>query len=278
MEDKGCLRILIIDDNPAIHQDFKKILTSNHTEDVFEAVKSELFGNSPSNNDTALVSFEIDTASQGQEGIKLIRQSLLEGRPYALTFVDIRMPPGWDGIETIKNIWALDRNIQVVICTAYSDYSWQETINELGESDNLLILKKPFDTTAVRQLAFALTKKWQKNNETQMHTESLEQKIRANSDTLKQSMSIRRATLNSASNGIVFIDNYNQIIDYNTVFIEMWMIPELLMKNKNYSAVQEFMIDKQKADNLLPDLIHRFTSSSNESGTHTHKIRRWPFF
>ena len=70
------------------------------------------------------------------------------------------MPPGWDGVETFQEIWQVDPYIQMVICTAYSDYSWDETIKKLGESENLLILKKPFDVIEVRQLAYSLSRKW----------------------------------------------------------------------------------------------------------------------
>jgi PAS domain S-box-containing protein len=70
------------------------------------------------------------------------------------------MPPGWGGIETIRRLWSADPTLQVVICTAYSDTTWEETIRELGDSDSLLILKKPFDSSEALQLAHALTKKW----------------------------------------------------------------------------------------------------------------------
>lgn len=151
-------RIIIIDDNVEIHRDFIKILTYSRTPNELETLSQKIFGKEKSLG--LLPQFEIDTATQGKEGLEKITKAYQEGRPYALAFVDIRMPPGWDGVETIEHIWKLDRDIQIVICTAFSDYSWEETIARLGETDNLLILKKPFDIIAVRQLACALTKKW----------------------------------------------------------------------------------------------------------------------
>ena len=74
--------------------------------------------------------------------------------------VDVRMPPGWDGIETTQKLWEVDPDLQVVICSAYSDYSWDEIIAKLGNSDRLLFLKKPFDAMEILQLANALTEKW----------------------------------------------------------------------------------------------------------------------
>ena len=66
-----------------------------------------------------------------------------------MAFIDVRMPPGWDGIETTGRIWEVDPEIQVVICTAFSDYSPDEMLAKLGRSDRLLILKKPFDNVEV---------------------------------------------------------------------------------------------------------------------------------
>ena len=202
-------RIIIIDDNPHIHEDFIKILTLNKSEKNLDDIESKLFtddsAKQPETNSDAGVSeiekpiFEIDTAIQGQEGVEKIRFALEEGRPYALAFVDIRMPPGWDGVETIKHIWKIDKDIQVVICTAYSDYSWEETVKELGMGDNLLILKKPFDNTAVRQLACALTKKWILLQERRDYTLLLEQQVEERTNLLQESLSEIRATLESSA-------------------------------------------------------------------------------
>lgn len=178
-------RILIIDDNPDIHSDFMKILKSDEPASKLEGLGSVLFGVSKNDENIILPAFKIDTASQGEEGVNKIRKAYEEGVPFALAFVDVRMPPGMDGVETIKRIWEVDTNIQVVICTAYSDYSWEETITELGSTDNLLILKKPFDSTSVRQLACALTKKWKLMRESRQYTKNLEQKIDRTTEELK---------------------------------------------------------------------------------------------
>ena len=81
-----------------------------------------------------------------------------------MAFIDVRMPPGWDGIETTAKIWEIDPELQVVICTAYSDYSWDQMIARIGQSDRLVILKKPFDNIEVMPLANALTEKWRLSN------------------------------------------------------------------------------------------------------------------
>jgi putative two-component system response regulator len=160
MEHQENRRILIVDDNESIHADFRKILGgSGPLTTQVESAAAALF-DEPTASPAANAGFEIDSAHQGQEGLERVRQSLHDGRPYALAFVDVRMPPGWDGVEAVQRIWQIDSRLQIVICTAYSDYSWSEMIDELGETDCLLILKKPFDNIEVRQLASALVAKW----------------------------------------------------------------------------------------------------------------------
>lgn len=149
-------RVLVVDDNRAIHDDIRKILSPSD-QDALLARDEALLFDRPS---PTRIGFDIDSASQGQEGLACLQQALAAGRPYALAFVDIRMPPGWDGIETVGHLWSADPDLQVVICTAYSDYSWRDIEAKLGQSHNLLILKKPFDNIEVVQLAHALTAKW----------------------------------------------------------------------------------------------------------------------
>jgi CheY-like chemotaxis protein len=157
---EGCnRRILVIDDNRAIHDDFRKIFQPGlaSVQPLAES-GTALFGDSTMSVPRPL--FQVDFASQGTEGAALVERALAENEPYAMAFVDMRMPPGWDGIETTLRIWELDPRVQIVICTAYSDQSWESITRRLGHSDRLLILKKPFDNIEVLQVASALTEKW----------------------------------------------------------------------------------------------------------------------
>lgn len=205
------MRIIVIDDNPLIHKDFIKILSTSkdgNDNKKMSELEEKIFGKADSSS--LLPTFEIDTASQGKEGVEKIKTALAEGRPYALAFVDVRMPPGWDGVETIKHIWELDSNIQVVICTAYSDYSWEETVEQLGQKDNLLILKKPFDNIAVRQLACALTKKWQLLQEAKTYTILLEERIQERTDSLHYQAN--HDLLTGLPNRVSLLDKLKQFI------------------------------------------------------------------
>jgi diguanylate cyclase (GGDEF)-like protein/PAS domain S-box-containing protein len=151
-------RILIVDDNPAIHEDFKKILAPPPANDELDAMESSLFGESHPKSLPEI--YAVDSAFQGQEALEMVRKSVQDANRYALAFIDMRMPPGWDGMETIEKIWQVDPDIQIVLCTAYSDYSWDVINQRFGSADCLLILKKPYDTIEVCQLASALLKKW----------------------------------------------------------------------------------------------------------------------
>jgi len=170
-------RILIVDDNQAIHGDFRKILLQSSTAlHDLAAEEAALFGDAASSS--RLPEFEIDSAYQGEEALALIEKRLREGKPYAMAFMDVRMPPGWDGVETTARIWERYPDLQVVICTAYSDYSWEEMLQKLGYSDRLVILKKPFDNVEVVQLAIAMTEKWGLSQQAKLRLADLEEGVR----------------------------------------------------------------------------------------------------
>jgi signal transduction histidine kinase len=169
-------RILVIDDNKSIHEDFRAILAKPKalSNDMAEA-EAALFGDAMPQMEYP--EFQINSAFQGQEGLDLIEKSLQEDHPYSMAFVDVRMPPGWDGVETTAKIWQKYPELQVVICTAYSDYSWEEMLKKLGYSDRLLILKKPFDNIEVLQLAISMTEKWRLYNQAKLRLDDLEKMV-----------------------------------------------------------------------------------------------------
>lgn len=256
-------KIMIIDDNPEIHHDFVKILTPVEASTHLQDLKSKVFGRSDEKK-FPLPQFQIDTATQGQEGFEKIKKSFEEKNPYALAFVDIRMPPGWDGIETIKHIWKIDPNIQIVICTAFSDYTWEETVEELGTTDNLLVLKKPFDVIAVRQLAAALTKKWRLMQEVKAYTEYLEKNIEEKTMSLRYSLSLTRSTLESSTDGIVVVNHEGNIIDFNKRFVELWKIPPSVLNTKDYNLIVEYVLDQIEDSRIYVQKLKKINKNPKE--------------
>jgi signal transduction histidine kinase/BarA-like signal transduction histidine kinase len=174
-ESEKNLRILVVDDNRSIHSDFQKILADERNTDKARAMEAALFGEPSDTRQT--LRFELDSAYQGKDGLEMVQRAIAEGRPYAMAFMDVRMPPGWDGIETTARIWEIDPEMQIVICTAYSDYSWDQMGEKLGQSDKLVILKKPFDNIEALQLATALTEKWNLARQARSQVENLEKLI-----------------------------------------------------------------------------------------------------
>lgn len=166
-------RILIIDDNQNIHDDIKKILSSTRNNAELDDLGDEIFGNRSSFKQMEQIT--IDSAHQGSEGVEMGLKAWTEGAPYSVAFVDVRMPPGIDGIKTIQELKIFDKELQFVIITAYSDYSWKEIQSAVNGGDsNLLILKKPFDSIEIRQLISALTTKWSLSKREKEHREQLQ--------------------------------------------------------------------------------------------------------
>ncbi|MEX0845379.1 MAG: response regulator [Balneolaceae bacterium] len=185
--------ILVVDDNASIHKDIESILIgiSSDSDAELREMEAELFsdgenGESGSSIIDIDIKYDIDHAYQGEEAIDLVDKASEDGNPYSLIFMDVRMPPGMDGIQTIKNIWDKHKNTEIVICTAYSDYSWEEILSELGNSDKLLFMKKPFDATALKQTTLTLTTKWKLQQESLKYTQKLEEEVKERTKELTQ--------------------------------------------------------------------------------------------
>ena len=173
-------RILTIDDNVSIHEDYKKVLLSDDSDDGLADAETALFGDETPVKEEQAKKFlyEIDSAFQGEEGFNLVKKSLEQGREYSVALVDVRMPPGWDGIETAKRIWQINPELPIVLCTAYSDYGWEQISAELPLTDQLLILKKPFEPLELRQIVASQVSRWHLNRLAQGNKKHLQTIIR----------------------------------------------------------------------------------------------------
>ncbi|SDX65398.1 ATP-binding protein [Pseudomonas salomonii] len=183
-------RILLIDDTPSIHEDFRKILMpSVASNPALDDLESALFGDTATPQAQA---FDLHSAYGGEEGLGLLTTAMAEQRPYALAFVDMRMPQGWDGAKTIEALWKVDPDLQVVVCTAYSDYSWEDLLFRLHAHDRLLILKKPFDNIEVQQMANTLANKWDMARRAALQTLHLEQLVEQRTQALQLEIDERK--------------------------------------------------------------------------------------
>ncbi|HUC85816.1 MAG TPA: response regulator [Candidatus Acidoferrales bacterium] len=171
-EDTAPPRILIIDDNPSVHDAFKEILCRRPVNESLEREEEFMFGASDKPR-VPEPAYQTDHAMSGAEGVEKVGTALAANAPYQLAFVDIRMP-GMDGVETIERLWKLDQQVQTVICTAYADYRWEDLAARFGKTDRLLVLKKPFHDIEVLQLASTLVRKWYLAREAAMKVEQAE--------------------------------------------------------------------------------------------------------
>jgi DNA-binding NtrC family response regulator len=155
MEGQAPRRILVVDDDPAILNVWRRVLGTKSRPGALDHLEKKLFGAAPPVASPD-VGFSIDTATQGMEGYQKVISALQEARPYTFALVDMRMPPGWDGLETILHMLEKDPHLEVGICSAFSDISRDEVARRIGRMD-LPWLKKPFDLEVAREMARKLS-------------------------------------------------------------------------------------------------------------------------
>ena len=180
------VRILIVDDSPSIHDDFRQILTGGDGSD-----SDARAGRPGVPAVTSARSFVLDVASQGQEALTMVQRAVAADRPYAVCFLDMRMPPGWDGPETLRHLWRVDPDLQVVLCTDGAGDSWSDIVERCGDTDQLLILRKPFAAPEVRQLAHALAEKWRLARVHERRMADLEALVAERTEALRREMTER---------------------------------------------------------------------------------------
>ena len=239
-------RILIIDDNQAIHTDFRKILCADHGSELKD-MEATLFGQSVTNRRPQ---YEIDSAYQGQEGVAKVDQARAEGRPYARAFVDERMPPGWDGVETTSRIWKICPDTQIVLCTAYADYSWDEMMAKLNYSDRLVILKKPFDAVEVLQLASAMTEKYRLSLEARDKMAQLESKVEQRTQMLQQTNENLQTEIRERQKAADALreseDRYQLLFRENPLPLYVFDVKTLALLAVNEAALRGYGYSKQE--------------------------------
>jgi diguanylate cyclase len=240
-------RVLVIDDNLAIHADFRKVLSvdpKTEADAIFLAAEAILLGEVPP--DMERPSFEVDFAQQGRDGVAMVQQALIAGRPYGMAFVDMRMPPGWDGLETIEHLWAVDPHVQVVICSAHSDYDWIDVVRRLGNSDQLLVLRKPFEPIEVLQSATALSRKWLN-----------ERTMRGQVATLEQVVSVRTQGLEAANRQLRHLATHDALTGLpNRVLLEDRLAHAVVHAHRDGQCFAVLLCDLDRFKQINDSLGH----------------------
>jgi signal transduction histidine kinase len=162
-------RILIVDDQQDLREQLAKLLARsgkrNDTQSLVQQMRSRLLGGATEGDGGSTdvddePAYFVDTVGQGQDALERVREANAQGHPYAVMFLDMRMPPGWDGMETARRIREVDRFLEIVIMTAYADHDQQEIADTVGVPEKMLYIKKPFQAEEIHQLALSLTSKW----------------------------------------------------------------------------------------------------------------------
>ena len=159
----GRARVLIVDDEESIHEDYRRSLERRAGSQRFDELRSAVLGASSDprpHDDTPDVEFELVHATDGESAVESARCMKDRGERFAVAFVDMRMASGQDGIETARALREIDPEIPLVVCTAYSDYTWDTVLRGIGNRDGVHMLRKPFDPGHVRRYACVLAQKW----------------------------------------------------------------------------------------------------------------------
>ena len=150
-------RVLIVDDQDEIHEDFSEMLQAGRGKGAADELAASFV---EEEERPFLPEFELLHASSGEEACRMVEAAMNAGRPIAAAYVDIRMPPGIDGIETVRRIRKVDRDVEIVIMTAYTDKSLPDIIEDMELLHKVLYIRKPFAPEEIQQITLSLVGKW----------------------------------------------------------------------------------------------------------------------
>jgi two-component system, NtrC family, sensor kinase len=255
-------RILIIDDDPGIRETYREILAPSPKEDVLS--KGASLFSEPFEKVKPIVhrKYKLTLAEKGEEGVGFVEKALEEKKPFAVAFIDMKMP-GLDGAEISKRIWAIVPDIEIVIVTAYSEYTPNDIIRVTGR-DDIFYLRKPFNPEEIRQFARALTKKWNLEHETELLSKQLEDMNKNLKKKVKEQTALLIQSEKMASMGILVagvaheINNPIAFIHGNLSSLKKYSsrVRQLLIK---YEAIEQYVSSSPDRDiSGLMEEINRF--------------------
>jgi two-component system, cell cycle sensor histidine kinase PleC len=169
-------RILIADDEPSILNAYSSVLLADAKAKQGDAglddLEAELFGDS---QQQAAQAYELQLCQQGQQAVAAVKAAAAEGRPFSVAFLDVRMPPGINGVETAKEIRSIDPGLNIVFVTGYSDTDPRDMARIVPPVERLFYVAKPFQPLELQQFASALSNKWRAEQDLLVAHELLKQ-------------------------------------------------------------------------------------------------------
>ena len=207
-------RVLIVDDQDEIHIDFREMLGTQNTGAASDDLADAFLPADANKSSTAyLPAFELVHASSGNEALQAIKAANKAKRPFAVAYVDIRMPPGIDGIETIRRIRAFEKNLEIVIMTAYTDKPLHEIVTNMELLHKLLYIRKPVAREEIQQITLSLVEKWN------VEQESLKQQQQ-----LALSHQRLETVLNATGDAIGMFDDNDKLLFANLPYCQLFGI------------------------------------------------------
>ena len=215
-------RVLIVDDEDGIHRDFKDMLNPNRRQALTDELAETLLGEVSENKTFFLPNFELLHAASGEEAYDIIHAGRASNCPIAVAYIDVRMPPGIDGVEAIRRIRQIEKDIELVIMTAYTDKPLPEIVRDMELLNKLLYIRKPFAPEEVQQITLSLVEKWNVEHE----LAKKQQQIIANHQNLEISHQRLITVLDAAADATGMFDDEGHLLFANQYYKQLFDLTE----------------------------------------------------
>lgn len=206
-------RVLVVDDDKALIGEYLRCLGEGFEPDEATTTLSDLekvlFGEVTDERGAAR--FDVQSRNQGEHAVEAVRDAVKTASPFAIVFLDIRMPPGIDGIETARRIREIDPNINIVLVTGSLSPEPDDLGKEIPPADKIFFFKKPFHAVECRQLAAALCGKWHADRALRRANDILEQRVWERTEALHKLAYYDPAT--QLPNRLKLMDELQNLID-----------------------------------------------------------------
>ena len=243
-------RVLIVDDEDGIHSDFQDMLNPPSEQKLTDQFAASLLDAEVTNKAAFLPHFELLHAESGEKACQMITDAKESNRPIAVAYMDVRMPPGIDGIEAIRRIRETDKDIELVIMTAYTDKPLPEIIRDMETLHKLLYIRKPFAPEEIQQITLALVEKW--NIEQTLAKKQAQ--IVINHQKLEISHQQLETVLDSTADAIGMFDDKGHLLFANQDYQELFDLTEDQLRHMSPDDIKARVQQRfQESELVQPD-------------------------
>lgn len=147
-QDNEFIRVLVADDDEAVLACYCKAFDNDEStceSKALDALAAELFD--PATDIEDQPRFDIVACSQGDDAIRVAEAAQEAGEPFDVVILDIRMPPGIDGVEAGSRIRQIDPDVEIVFVTGFSDIPLHELQRRVPPPMKLHYFNKPLSFT-----------------------------------------------------------------------------------------------------------------------------------